>query len=62
MNGLMEFINDREKIYSAVYNCPQLSQRSKKDITMYLDSFFDQLEKPKDQQRLFENFAATCKY
>jgi hypothetical protein len=62
MYGLREFINSREKIYSAVSVCPQLSQRSKKDITMYLDSFFDQLEKPKDQQRLFENFAATCKY
>ena len=62
MYGLREFINSREKIYSAVSDCPQLSQRSKKDITMYLDSFFDQLEKPRDQERLIENFAATCKY
>jgi len=62
MYSLREFINSREKIYSAVANCTQLSQRSKKDVTMYLDSFFDQLEKPKAQERLIENFAATCKY
>lgn len=62
MYGLREFINCREKIYAAVSDCPQLSQRSKKDITMHLESFFDQLEKPRDMDRLIENFATTCKY
>jgi hypothetical protein len=59
---LTEFINSKEKIYAAVNECPRLNPRSKKDIKNYLDGFFDQLDKPKDRERLIENFARTCKY
>jgi hypothetical protein len=62
MKDLKEFIDRKDKIYSAVNSCSQLNQRSKKDITTYLDTFFDQLEKPKYQDRLIEDFARTCKY
>jgi hypothetical protein len=62
IKDLSEFINRREMIYAAVNNCPGLNQRSKKDITNYLDGFFDQLDKPKDRERLMEKFAMTCKY
>jgi hypothetical protein len=62
IKDLSEYIKSKEKIYAAVNDCPGLNQRSKKDITNYLDGFFDQLDKPKNEDRLIENFAKTCKY
>jgi hypothetical protein len=62
IKDLREFIDRKEKIYSTVNSCSQLNQRSKKDITTYLDSFFDQLEKPRNLDRLIEDFASNCKY
>jgi hypothetical protein len=62
LKDLLEFINRKANIYAAVNDCPGLNQRSKKDITNYLDEFFNLLDKPKNQERLIEDFAKTCKY
>jgi hypothetical protein len=55
------FSDSKEKIYAVVNDFPHLNQRSKKDITYFLDQFFDQLEKPKAQDRLIDIFLENCK-
>jgi hypothetical protein len=58
---LDRFSADKSKIYSVVEEFPWLNQRSKKDITTFLDHFFDQLEKPKSKDRLIDVFLSSCK-
>jgi transcriptional regulator with AAA-type ATPase domain len=58
---LKEFMNKKNALYAVVNEFPYLSQRSKKDIIMYLDTFFDQLNKQKDIDLLINNFLNTCK-
>jgi hypothetical protein len=62
IEDLREFLDKKKQIYSAVSNCPQLDQRSKLDITSFLDEFYDLLEKPRRMDMLIENFSKTCKY
>jgi hypothetical protein len=59
---LREFTDKKEKLYAVINDCPYLNQRSKKDITNYMDEFYDQLEKPKSLNNLLEDFLKTCKY
>ena len=58
---LKRFSEAKEKIYSVVNDFPHLNQRSKKDITNFLDKFFDQLEKPKNMEKLIDTFLESCK-
>ena len=58
---LKEFMNKKNALYAVVNEFPYLNQRSKKDIIMYLDTFFDQLNKQKDIDLLINNFLNTCK-
>jgi hypothetical protein len=62
IEDLREFIDKKEKLYTVINDCTYLNQRSKKDITNFMDEFFDQLEKPKSLNNLLENFLKTCKY
>jgi hypothetical protein len=62
IESLMEFKNKKEELYSVISKCPYLNQRSKKDITNFMDEFFDKLEKPKSMDNLIEDFLKTCKY
>jgi hypothetical protein len=62
IKDLQEFITRKENLYSAVNECPYLTQRSKKDITYFMDEFFDKLEKPKSMDNLIDDFLRTCKY
>jgi hypothetical protein len=59
--ALNEIKSKKGELYSVINDFSLLSQRSKKDITIYLDSFFDQLEKQKDIEMLINNFVANCK-
>lgn len=58
---LKKFSYNKEKLYSVINGFPHLSQRSKKDITTFLDQFFDQLEKQKSLDTLVDLFVNSCK-
>ena len=58
---LKRFSDSKEKLYAVVNEFPHLNERSKKDITHFLDQFFDQLEKPKSLDNLVEIFLKSCK-
>ena len=58
---LKVFADSKEKLYSVVNEFPHLNLRSKKDITNFLDQFFDQLEKPKNLDNLVDIFLSNCK-
>ena len=62
ISNLKEFSDHSEAIYAVINDCPYLSKSSKKDITMFLKEFFDNLEKPKSLNNLIEEFSKTCKY
>lgn len=58
---LKRFLNSKEKLYSVVNEFPHLNQRSKNDITNFLDQFFNQLEKPRSLNNLVDVFLKDCK-
>ncbi len=58
---LKKFLYNKEKLYSVINGFPHLNQRSKKDITSFLDQFFDQLEKQKSLDNLVDLFLKSCK-
>jgi len=55
------FLSKKEEFYSVIENSPYLSRGAKKDITVFLDQFFDQLEKPRGFERMVDLFLANCK-
>ncbi len=59
--ALEEFKNLKGSFYSVINDFPLLEQRSKKDITDFLDQFFDQLDNQKDMERLITQFMTSCK-
>jgi hypothetical protein len=58
---LKRFMEAKTKLYSTVIDFPYLNQRAKKDITGFLDQFFDQLEKQKSLDNLVTVFLDHCK-
>jgi len=60
-SALIKFLNKKESFYSVISEFPYLSQRSKKDISDFLDQFFSQLDNQKDLDRLIDQFLSTCK-
>ena len=58
---LMMFLNKKDELYSVVNDYPYLSKASKRDITVFLDQFFDQLEKPRSLDGLIDLFLEKCK-
>ncbi len=58
---LLEFLAKKGEFYSVINNSPHLSKPAKRDITVFLDQFFDQLEKPRSLERLVDLFLAECK-
>jgi hypothetical protein len=53
------FLRKKQEFYKVINDFPYLSQRSKKDITRYLDEFFDQLEGKGDL--ILNNLLNSCK-
>jgi hypothetical protein len=58
---LREFLPFKQKMYSVITEFPYLSAQSKKEITDYLDEFFDQVESPSRINQLIDKMMATCK-
>jgi len=59
--ALEEFINLKGAFYSVINDFTLLEQKSKKDITDFLDQFFNQLDNQKDIERLIAQFMTSCK-
>jgi hypothetical protein len=53
------FLKKKQDFYKVINDFPYLNQRSKKDITGYLDEFFDQLEGKREL--ILYNFMNSCK-
>lgn len=60
-DDLKFFLSRKEKLYSEINSFEYLNQRSKKDITNFLDQFFVQLEKQKSMDNLIDLFLNSCK-
>ncbi len=58
---LMEFLDKKDEFYSVITDFPYLSNTEKRDITLFLDQFFDQLDKPRSFDNLIDYFLANCK-
>jgi hypothetical protein len=58
---LFYFQNRKEELYGVVKDFPYLNQRSKKDITTFLDEFFDQLGRKNSLDNLISTFIYNCK-
>ncbi len=58
---LKKFSEVKAKLYAVVMDFPHLNMRAKKDITYFLDQFFDQLNKPRSLNNLIEVFLDNCK-
>jgi len=59
--ALEEFIILKNSFYKLIDDFPYLEQKSKKDLTLFLDQFYDQLDNPRDTERLIEQFLNSCK-
>jgi hypothetical protein len=59
--ALMDFLALKEEFYSVVNGCQYLSNPAKRDITGFLDQFFDQIEKEKSLNNLIDLFLDNCK-
>lgn len=58
---LIMFLNKKEQFYSVINEYPYLNKAAKRDIIVFLDQFFDQLEKPKSLDFLIDVFLENCK-
>jgi len=58
---LMAFLEKKEELYSVITDFPYLTRAEKRDITMFLDQFFDRLEKPRSLNNMIEYFLGNCK-
>ncbi|MBE0680001.1 MAG: hypothetical protein IH592_14665 [Bacteroidales bacterium] len=58
---LMSFLEKKEEFYSVVNDFPYLSKAEKRDIIVFLDQFFDRLEKPKSLDNIIDYFLGNCK-
>jgi len=58
---LLELLDKKDELYAVINEFPYLSKASKKDITIVLDQFFDQLEKPRSLDFLITTLLEKCK-
>jgi hypothetical protein len=58
LKDLDQFLEKKEALYKIINDYPYLNQRSKKDIIMYLDGFYDQCVGRKD---IIETLMNSCK-
>jgi hypothetical protein len=59
---LLKFIPYKKKIYSLINEFPYLNPRAKKDMTNYLNEFYDKLESTNGLNMLIEHMQTTCKH
>lgn len=58
---LKKFLDKKKELYRVVADFPYLNRNSKKDVTDFLDEFFDQIERQKTLDNLISNFMKNCK-
>jgi hypothetical protein len=58
LKDLDQFLEKKEMLYKVINDYPWLNQRAKKDITIYLDGFYDQCVGRKD---IIETLLNSCK-
>jgi hypothetical protein len=58
---LKYFLSKKNDFYGLINDFPYLNEKSKKDITSFLDEFFNQIEKQKDFDKLLDYLLSTCK-
>ena len=58
---LLYFLSRKNDFYSVINDFPYLNERSKKDITDFLDQFFNQIEKPRELENLVDYLSGACK-
>ena len=61
MEDLKRFLDAKEKLYAVVNESPVLKMNAKKDITLFLDRFFNKLQKQKTTDNMLDAFLKTCK-
>jgi hypothetical protein len=57
--ALSTFIDKKEKIYATINDCSLLTALSKKEMTNYLDEFYDQIKSQNDVKSVFIENART---
>jgi hypothetical protein len=55
------YLSKKDEIYKVITDFPYLNQRSKKDITNFLDEFFDQLGRQNSLENLITIFLNSCR-
>lgn len=60
-DDLLDFLSKKEKLYFVINDFQYVSQKTKKDITSFLDQFFNQLEKQRNIDNLINNLLNNCK-
>jgi hypothetical protein len=58
---LLYFLSRKNDFYTLINDFPYLNERSKKDITDFLNQFFNQIEKQKDLDNLLDYLTSSCK-
>jgi hypothetical protein len=58
---LNRFLEDREEIYQLVNDFKHLNMRAKKDITIFLDGFYDYFRRQKSLDNLVDIFLEKCR-
>jgi hypothetical protein len=58
---LKYFLSRKNDFYQVINDFPYLNEKSKKDITSFLNQFFNQMEKQKDFDKLLDYLLSTCK-
>lgn len=58
---LRYFMASKARLYSVVDDFPHLNQRDRKDITHFLDQFFDKLDKERNLENVIDDFLYRCK-
>jgi hypothetical protein len=60
-HALMLFLENKNDFYAVVNESPYIDKAAKRDITWFLDQFFDQFEKEWSMDSLIDTFMETCK-
>lgn len=58
---LKYFLSKKNEFYALINDFTYLNEKSKKDITSFLDEFFNQIEKQKDFDNLLDYLLNACK-
>lgn len=61
-DDLLKFLPLKKKIYELLNKFPYLDKRAKREMTDYLDEFYNQLQSPHELEMLIDLMEAVCKH